>query len=45
MMSEHFVIGHKYPDVKISTSYSFGLDDQEFVWGSRRTTRAPSWTW
>ena len=33
MMSEHFVIGHKYPDVKISTSYSFGLDDQEFVLG------------
>ena len=33
MMSEHFVIGHRYPDVKISTSYSFGLDDQEFVLG------------
>ena len=33
MMNEHFVIGHKYPDVKISTSYSFGLDDQEFVLG------------
>lgn len=33
LMSEHFVIGHKYPDVKISTAYSFGLDDQEFVLG------------
>lgn len=33
MMSEHFVIGHKYPEVKISTAYSFGLDDQEFVLG------------
>ena len=33
MMSEHFTIGHRYPDVKISTSYSFGLDDQEFVLG------------
>ena len=33
MMNEHFVIGHKYPDVKISTAYSFGLDDQEFVLG------------
>lgn len=33
MMSEHFTIGHKYPDVKISTAYSFGLDDQEFVLG------------
>ncbi|MBI2886947.1 MAG: chlorite dismutase family protein [Chloroflexi bacterium] len=33
MMNEHFVIGHKYPSVKISTAYSFGLDDQEFVLG------------
>jgi len=33
LMEEHFVIGHKYPQVKISTSYSFGLDDQEFVLG------------
>ena len=33
LMSEHFQVGHKYPSVKISTSYSFGLDDQEFVLG------------
>ncbi|MBM3943458.1 MAG: chlorite dismutase family protein [SAR202 cluster bacterium] len=33
MMDEHFAIGHKYPDIKISTAYSFGLDDQEFVLG------------
>ena len=33
MMDEHFQIGHRYPSVKISTSYSFGLDDQEFVLG------------
>jgi chlorite dismutase len=33
LMDEHFLIGHKYPEVKISTSYSFGLDDQEFVLG------------
>ena len=33
LMSEHFVIGHKYPNVKISTAYSFGLDDHEFVLG------------
>lgn len=33
LMNEHFLIGHKYPEVKISTSYSFGLDDQEFVLG------------
>jgi chlorite dismutase len=31
MMVEHFAIGHKYPQVKINTAYSFGLDDQEFV--------------
>jgi chlorite dismutase len=33
MMNEHFEVGHRYPSVKISTSYSFGLDDQEFVLG------------
>ena len=31
MMMDHIRIGHKYPSVKINTSYSFGLDDQEFV--------------
>lgn len=31
MMSEHIRIGHRYPSVKINTTYSFGLDDQEFV--------------
>ena len=31
IMAEHFKIGHKYPKIKIHTSYSFGLDDQEFV--------------
>ena len=33
MMEEHSQVGHRYPTVKISTSYSFGLDDQEFVLG------------
>ena len=33
MMEGHFKVGHRYPSVKISTSYSFGLDDQEFVLG------------
>ena len=33
MMEEHFQMGHRYSSVKISTSYSFGLDDQEFVLG------------
>lgn len=31
MMMEHIRTGHKFPSVKINTSYSFGLDDQEFV--------------
>ena len=31
MMNQHIAIGHKYPSVKINTTYSFGLDDQEFV--------------
>jgi chlorite dismutase len=31
MMSEHIAIGHKYHGVKINTTYSYGLDDQEFV--------------
>ena len=31
MMRDHFRIGHKYPNVKIHTAYSFGLDDQEFM--------------
>ena len=31
MMNDHFRVGHKYPSVKINTTYSFGLDDQEFV--------------
>ncbi len=30
-MTEHIVTGHKYPSVKINTTYSYGLDDQEFV--------------
>lgn len=33
MMNEHFTIGHRFPSVKINTTYSFGLDDQEFVLG------------
>ena len=31
MMNEHFQIGHKYPSIRINTTYSYGLDDQEFV--------------
>lgn len=31
MMDEHLRVGSKYRSVKLHTSYSFGLDDQEFV--------------
>jgi chlorite dismutase len=31
MMDEHIKVGHEFPSVKINTTYSFGLDDQEFV--------------
>jgi chlorite dismutase len=31
MMDEHIRVGNKYRRVKLNTTYSFGLDDQEFV--------------
>jgi chlorite dismutase len=31
MMREHIHVGTTYPAVKLNTTYSFGLDDQEFV--------------
>ena len=31
IMGAHFAVGHGYPDVRIHTGYSFGIDDQEFV--------------
>jgi chlorite dismutase len=31
IMDEHIAVGHMYPTVKLNTTYSFGLDDQEFV--------------
>ena len=31
IMGAHFSVGHKYPDIRIHTGYSFGIDDQEFV--------------
>ena len=31
MMDEHIRIGRKYPAVKLNTTYSFGVDDQDFV--------------
>lgn len=31
MMNEHIRMGLQYPSVSLNTTYSFGLDDQEFV--------------
>lgn len=31
IMDEHIFVGSKYPSVKLNTTYSFGLDDYEFV--------------
>ena len=31
MMNVHIEAGHRYPGIKINTTYSFGLDDPEFV--------------
>jgi chlorite dismutase len=30
-MNQHVSIGRKYPSIQINTTYSFGLDDQEFI--------------
>ena len=31
IMEEHIKMGNKYPSVKLNTTYSFGVDDQDFV--------------
>jgi chlorite dismutase len=31
IMQEHIKLGREYPEIDLNTSYSFGLDDQEFV--------------
>jgi chlorite dismutase len=31
MMEEHITIGRKFPQVRINTSYSFGIGDQDFM--------------
>jgi chlorite dismutase len=31
IMAGHFAVGHRYPEVRIHTGYSFGIDDHEFV--------------
>ena len=38
MMDEHIEIGHKYPSVKLNTTYSFGLDDQDSWWRLKPTS-------
>ena len=31
MMEEHITVGRKFPQVRLNTSYSFGIDDQDFM--------------
>ena len=31
IMKSHIEVGRRFPEITINTSYSFGLDDQEFV--------------
>jgi len=31
MMQEHVMVGKKFPSVRLNTSYSFGIDDQDFM--------------
>ena len=31
MMDEHITIGHKYPQVVLNTTYSFGIHDEDFM--------------
>jgi chlorite dismutase len=31
MMEEHIRVGRKFPQVRLNTSYSFGINDQDFM--------------
>ncbi|MGB8934639.1 MAG: chlorite dismutase family protein [Candidatus Nitrosopolaris sp.] len=31
MMEEHIAVGRRFPEVRLNTSYSFGIDDQDFT--------------
>ncbi len=31
VMDEHIVAGRKYPSIRLNTTYSFGIDDYEFI--------------
>ena len=45
VMDEHIAVGHRYPSVKINTTYSFGLDDQDFVVAFETNEPPTSSTW
>jgi len=36
VMDAHIRVATSFPSVKLNTTYSFGLDDQDFVWRSKR---------
>jgi len=31
MMDEHITVGHKYPQITLNTTYSFGIHDEDFM--------------
>ncbi len=31
MMEEHIEVGRKFPNIRLNTSYSFGIHDQDFM--------------
>ncbi len=31
MMEEHIAVGRKFPQIRLNTTYSFGIDDQDFM--------------
>jgi chlorite dismutase len=31
MMDEHIEVGHKYPQIVLNTTYSFGIHDEDFM--------------
>jgi chlorite dismutase len=31
IMEEHIRVGRKYPEIRLNTTYSFGIDDQDFM--------------
>ena len=31
LMDEHIKVGRKYPEIRLNTTYSFGIGDQDFM--------------